>query len=167
MTILGISVGTTNTGVCVLRDDTLLDRHMHSYHVPPWSDNKMRIILNRYREHIIKNKVTAVIVKEPLLKLQNKHIELLLKRIEQLAKEHGCTFSTITKRDIRVALDMGRKDGIAEHAVLFYPELSRLYEKGSKNDHSYYMKLYEAVLSAHIYKEQLRVAALQRKHTAE
>lgn len=166
MTILGISVGTTNTGVCILRDDTLLDRQMHSYHTP-WSDNKMRIIINRYRQYIIKHKVMAIIVKEPLLKRQNKPIALLLKRIKELANEHGCTFSSITKREIKTALEIHKSKDIAEHARLFYPGLSRLYEKGSRNDHGYYMKLYEAVLSAHIYKERLRVQALQQEHTTE
>jgi hypothetical protein len=163
MIILGISVGTSNTGIGILRDDNLIERSIHSYHVPPWSDSKMRIILNRYREHIIKRNVTDIVVKTPLIYGKNKAITTLIKRIEQLAKEHDCTFITTSKRNIRQSLDMHRREEFADYAVLLYPELSHLHSKGERNGHRYYNKVYEAVLSAHIYKEKLRKERLERK----
>jgi hypothetical protein len=158
MTILGISVGTSRTGVCVLRDGVLVDRQIHNYQAV-WSDNKLRIIINSYKRYVRKRQVQAIVVKVPPPKKHSKAVTQILKRLEALAKEHGCSFDLITKSDIQHALGLHSTTALNECARLFYPELVFVYEKGSANDHSYYKKLFEAVLAAHIYQERLHARA--------
>ncbi|WP_419788825.1 hypothetical protein HDF24_11325 [Mucilaginibacter sp. X4EP1] len=166
MTILGISVGTTRTGVCVLKDEILLDRHIHSYPAA-WSDNKLRIIANRYRQYVLKHNVTAIIVKIPRLKNHTKAISQLLKRIEALATEYHCEFDLITKSELKDVTGMRSTSELIEYARQLYPELVAMYDKGKANDHSYYQKLYEAILSAHIFQERQRVRAQRLAQTTE
>lgn len=156
MTILGISIGSTRTGVCVLRDGILIDRQIHSYHTV-WPDNKLRIIINRYKRYIRKWQVKAIIVKVPPPRKHTKATKLILKRIEALAKEHSCSFDLITKLEIKEVLGLHSTTALNECARLLYPGLNFVYEKGELNDHSYYKKLFEAVLAAHSYQERQHV----------
>jgi len=155
MTILGISIGTTRTGVCILRNGVLLDRQIHSYH-DVWSDNKLRIIINRYKRYVRKWHVQAIIVKVPPPRKHTKAIAQILKRLETLAKEHGCSFDLITKREIKETLGLHSSTALNECARLLYPGLNFVYEKGEANDHSYYKKLFEAVLAAHVFWERIK-----------
>jgi RNase H-fold protein (predicted Holliday junction resolvase) len=164
MTILGISVGTTRTGVCVLKNGILLDRHIHNYQAT-WSDNKLRIVTERYKRYILKRNVTAIIVKIPPLKKHTKAITKIIKRVEALAKEYSCEFDLVTKTEIKHITAMRSTNELIEYARRLYPELIAMYEKGKANDHSYYQKLYEAILAAHIYQERQRVRAEQLAHT--
>jgi RNase H-fold protein (predicted Holliday junction resolvase) len=158
MTILGISIGTTRTGVAVLKDGVLLDRHIHNYQAT-WSDIKLRIITSRYKQYILKRNVTAIIVKIPPLKKHTKSITRILKRIEALAEEYHCEFDLVTKRELKDVTGMRSTSDLIEFARRLYPELIAMYEKGKANDHSYYRKLYEAILAAHIFQERQRIRA--------
>jgi len=155
MTILGISIGTTRTGVCILRNGVLLDRQIHSYH-DVWSDNKLRIIINRYKRYVRKWQVKAIIVKVPPPRKHTKATKLILKRIEALAKDHNCRFDLITQDEMRSQLHLHSTGALIECARLLYPELNVIYQKGEVNDHRYYKKLFEAVLAAHIFWERIK-----------
>lgn len=152
MTILGISIGTSRTGVCVLKDDELLDRQVHNFDAV-WSDAKMRIIINRYRQYIRKHSVTAIMVKIPPLRKHTKAISRLLRQIEMLAQEYDCLFDMITKSELKHVTGMRSTLDLIEYTRRLYPQLSSLYEKGAPTEHMYYKKLFEAVLSAHLFKE--------------
>jgi RNase H-fold protein (predicted Holliday junction resolvase) len=166
MTVLGISIGTSRTGVCVLHNDTLLDRHIHDYPTL-WSDTKLRIILNRYRQYLHKHKIDAVVVKIPAIHRHTKPLLRLIRRVEALAKEYNCEFDLITKSEIKHTLSLRSTNEIVKFSSMLYPELSALYEKGIATNHSFNKKVYEAVLAAHIYKERQRVRARQIAHTKE
>ena len=166
MTILGISIGTTRTGVCILKDGVLLDRHIHNYQ-DLWSENKLRIIINRYKQYILKRNVTAIIVKIPPLKKHTKPITQILKRIEALAKEYHCEFDLITKSEMKYITGVRSTNELIKYTLLLYPELTATIEKGGQNDHSYYKKLYEAILCAYIYKERQYNRAQQIANATE
>jgi RNase H-fold protein (predicted Holliday junction resolvase) len=163
MTILGISIGTIRTGICVLKDGTLLDRHIHNYD-DVWSTDKLRIIMNRYRGYITKHNVTAIMVKIPPVDKHTKPITRMLKKIERLAKRHDCLFDLITKGELKSFTGTRSTSELIECTRRLYPELSPLFEKGKQ---SYYKKLFEAVLSAHIFKEWQRRRAIRLAHTTE
>jgi RNase H-fold protein (predicted Holliday junction resolvase) len=166
MTILGISIGTTRTGVCVLKDGTLLDRYVHSYHYQ-WSDHKLRIIVNRYKRYILKHNVTAIIVKVPPLKKHTPAIARILKRLEALAKDYDCEFDLTTKSELKHSLHARSTNELILLARHAYPELAPLFEKGAANDHRYYKKLYEAVAAAHFFQGRLLIRAEQIARTTE
>jgi len=163
MTILGISIGTTRTGVCILNDDVLLDRHIHNYR-SAWSDHKLRVIINRYKQYILKNNVSAIIIKIPPLKKHTKPITQILKRLEALAKEYYIDFDFITKSEIKHVINVRSTTELIKYTTLLYPELEAVYDNGTQKD-SYYKKLYEAVLCAHIFKERQKVRAQQQAST--
>jgi RNase H-fold protein (predicted Holliday junction resolvase) len=152
MTSLGISIGTTRTGVCVLKDNELLDWQVHDFQMK-WSPYKLRIITNLYKQYIQKHKVTSIVVKMPPLKAHTIALTQIRKRIEVLAKAHNCTYTTITKSDIKRLSDLRNTNSLIEYARMRYPVLIHVFEKGLNNEHRYYKKLYEAVLSAHLLKE--------------
>ena len=166
MTVLGISIGTSRTGVCVLQDGVLLDRHVHDYPTT-WSDTKLRTILNRYRQYLHKYQIDAVVVKIPPVHRHAKELLRLIRRVEALSKDYYCEFDLITKKEIKYTLMLRSTDEIIRYAKQLYPELSALYNKGLKTKHRFYKKLYEAVLAAHIYQERQKVRALQIANTTE
>ena len=145
MTVLGISIGTSRIGVCVLQDDTVLDRRVHNFPTT-WSDTKLRIILNRYKQYLHKYQVNAVVVKIPPVQRHTKALLRLIRRVEAMAKEYYCEFDLITKNEIKHTLNLRSTDEIIRYAKVLYPEFSALYEKGIATNHSFYKKLYEAVL---------------------
>jgi len=165
MTILGISIGTTRTGVCVLKDGQLLDRHIHNYKTA-WSDAKLRKIVNSYRRYILKRNVTAIIVKIPPLNKHTPAVGRILNRIEALAKEYSCEFDLVTKSEIKHSTSIRSTNELVKYARLLYPELAAMFEKGKANDHNYYKKIYEAVLAAHVFQERQRIRAEQIANAA-
>lgn len=166
MTILGISVGTSRTGVCVLQDELLLDRNIHNYPTV-WSDTKLRVILNGYKRYLHKYPITAIVVQIPPSRRRTNALLRLTRRIEALAKEYHCEFDLITKNEIKHTHNLRSTSEIVTYTKLLYPELDALYEKYKATNHRGYKKLYDAVLSAHTYRERQRVRALQIANTKE
>jgi RNase H-fold protein (predicted Holliday junction resolvase) len=166
MTILGISVGTSRTGVCILKDGVLLDREVHSY-LRAWSDAKLRIIVNRYRQYVKKHGVTAIMVKIPPLRKHTKPITRLLKSIESLAREHDCLLDLITKKELKHRTGAHSTGELIDYARRLYPELSPLFEKGVPTEYMYYKKLFEAVLAAHVFSDMQRERAARMGTTTE
>lgn len=155
MTVLGISLGTQRTGVCVLTDGTIVERQIHSY-MDIWSETKLHMIVSMYKRYIRKHHVTAIIVKIPSPHHHTQAITDLLERIERLAKRYGCQFDLITKSEIKHVLSLSNTAEINAFAKLLYPELAPVYNKGEANGHNYFKKLFEAVLAAHIYQVRLQ-----------
>jgi len=160
MTILGISVGTTRTGVCVLKDGVLQDRRVHDYKTM-WSDGKLHAILKDYRHYILKHNVTAIILKIPPLNNHTPAVRRLLRRLEALAREYSIMFDLITKTELKSFTGARSTDELIDYTRRLYPELNVLYDKGISNHHNYNKKLFEAVLSAHVFQEKQRIRALQ------
>jgi RNase H-fold protein (predicted Holliday junction resolvase) len=166
MTILGISIGTSRTGICILKDGVLLDRQIHNY-TATWSDNKLRIITKRYKQYILKRNVSAIVVKIPPINKHTKAIKQILKKIEGLATEYYLEFDLVTKSEIKHTLHLRSTDEIIKYALQLYPEINYMHEKGKSKDDTYYNKLYEAVLAAHVYQQRQLVRAEQIAHSKE
>lgn len=166
MTILGISFGTTRTGIAVLKNGTLLDRNIHSFKTV-WSEKKVKKIIGRYRQYILKANVTAVIVKIPPLHKHTKATTTLLELIELLAKEYYCDFDLITRTEIKDVLNLRTTDEMILFAKQLYPARLESLETEMQNEQSYHKKLYEAVLSAHIFKERHRIRKQREADTTQ
>jgi len=160
MTILGISVGTTRTGMCILKDGVLVDRRIHDYR-RTWSDSKLRVIIRDYRHYILKYNVGAIIVKISPLKKHTPALRQVLKRLEGLAAEYNILFDLITKTERKSITGTRSTSELIDYTRRLYPELNILFDKGASNEHSYNKKLFEAVLSAHVFQEKQRIRALQ------
>ncbi len=152
MTILGISIGTTQTGVCVLKDGELIDWQIHEFkHV--WTENKLRIIIQQYKRYIVRHNVNAVMVKIPQLNKESKGLRSIRNKLVALSKKHNFKIDFILKSEIKERLILNNTNEIIELAKRLYPALEHVYKKGVHNSHSYYKKLYEAILGAYLYKQ--------------
>jgi hypothetical protein len=167
MTIFGISIGTSRTGVCVLQDGKLVEAHVHDYPAP-WSDKKLKKILNRYRQYLQRYPVTDVIVKIPSKSGLSNEVRRLMRRTEALAAEYYCKYDLTTKIEIKGTLLLRSTDEVIRYAREAYPQqLTAIYSKGIATNHAFHRKLYEAVLAADIYQERRRVRKQQMENTKE
>jgi hypothetical protein len=158
MTIIGISLGTSRTAVCIIRDGELLEEelHLHAFDAQ-WSEKKLHDIAKAYRKYLRKYPVTGIMVKIPPLDRHTGPITALLARVESLAGEYGCKYDLITKSELKHFTGLHSTNEIVELSRRLYPVLEPLYQKGRANGHSYNGKIFEAVLSAHVFRQwQLR-----------
>lgn len=168
MTILGISIGSSRTAVCILKNGILLEDELHVHNFDAqWSDKKLRTIINTYKHYLHKYHVHAIMVKIPPLRKHTNAIMQLLKRLDALAKEYDCKFDLITKSELKHVNSLRSTNEIIAFTKRLYPELNIIFEKGIDNDHRYYKKLYEAILSAHTYQEWQRIKVLRTEITTE
>jgi hypothetical protein len=135
-----------------MKDGALQRAEIHRF-MTPWSDEKLTKIINQYRQYIEKYKPTAIMVKVPPSRKHNGAIKAVMAKIAALAEEYNCDFDFITKSELKDRTGMKTTGELIEWTKRLYPELTALYEKGASTDHSYYKKLYEAVLSAHVYQQ--------------
>lgn len=149
MTILGISIGTRCTGVCVLEDGVLKDANIHRFD-DIWSETKLHVIINRYKRYVRRYGVTTIIIKMPPGNSHTKALCLVKKRIEQLAGRFYCDLSTITRKEVQATLEVATIDKMVECTLKAYPEFVNTYERQRRHRHSKFRKLHEAVLAAHI-----------------
>ncbi|WP_367914588.1 hypothetical protein [Leadbetterella sp. DM7] len=156
MTILGISVGTTLTGVCIMQRGKLIDWQAHKYQTK-WSDEKLQAIVNQYREYFKNNRINAVMVKVPPLRYHNEEITLILQKLEEIVRKYGITkYDLITQVEIKNKFLIRNTDELIECTVKKFPVLQQTFRKGEHNNHKYYRKIYEAVMSAYIFSLQLQ-----------
>jgi RNase H-fold protein (predicted Holliday junction resolvase) len=156
MTIFGISLGTTQTGVCILKDGLLINQQVHNFH-ETWSQEKLTKITNRYREYIEVYNPSAIVVKVPPSINHKGAVKSLMNKIALLAKEYHSDLDFITKDELKDKTGTKTTEELIEWTRRLYPDLTALYEKGASNDHRYYKKLFEAVLSAHVYQNMKRL----------
>jgi RNase H-fold protein (predicted Holliday junction resolvase) len=160
MIILGINIGTIRTGVCILDDGAIQEKYVHNYETV-WSDYKLRSIIRRYKHYVQKYRVNAIVVKIPPLKKHSKAVMQIIKKIEMLAKDYDCLFDLITKKEMKYITGCRSTAQLIKYTVRLYPELLPFFVRGEDSNHSYYRKLYEAVLAAHVFQERQRTRALQ------
>ena len=153
MICLGISIGTTRTGVCVIKDGTLRERRVHTY-PHTFTDNKARIITNKYRHYIDKYRVTDIAVKIPAQAKQTKAVKLLLHRIKKLAEECGCEFDLTNMFEMKSLTDTYTSEETIRYITEKYPELKLIYDKDRERDFKHSKKIFEAVLVAYLHRER-------------
>ncbi|MDN3581878.1 hypothetical protein [Mucilaginibacter flavus] len=158
MTTFGISLGTRQTGVCIIKDEVLYIAQVHNF-IDPWSRTKLTKIINRYREYIKKYNVTDIMVKVPHSSQQKGSIKELMDKVVALAKEYGCDIDFITKDELKGFTRIKKTAELLDWTRRQYPDLNAYYERALTKSKYYYEWSFEAVLAAHVYqkKKVLRV----------
>jgi hypothetical protein len=123
----------------------------------PWSEEKLTKIINQYRYYIEKYDPKAIMVKVPPPRKHNGAVKSVMDKIAALAEEYRCDLDFITKNELKEKTGMRTSAELVDWTRRLYPDLTALYEKGALSDHSYHKKLYEAVLSAHVYQSMQRL----------
>jgi RNase H-fold protein (predicted Holliday junction resolvase) len=156
MTILGISIGTRTSGIAIMSDRGLLSWNTLSFK-SAWNEKKGEAIVKKYQKYLHHHQVTAVVLKVPRVSHHTDAILTLLKRIDQIIKSHGCMVTYKTQSDIKVAVPhiKNGKD-LIEHTTSLYPVLHRAQSRELTNRNNYHDKMFEAVLVAHLWKDEYR-----------
>lgn len=148
MTVLGISVGTRTTGICVLEDGKLIDANLHEYH-EPWSDTKLHIIIKQYQRYIRKYNVIAVMIMVPPAENHSQEIKRIMKAVDKLAQRYHCEFDLTTNLELKSTYDLSVNEDVPRKVKALFPELATSESK-------HFKRFYEAILTAYFYQERLK-----------
>ncbi|WP_295794688.1 hypothetical protein [Mucilaginibacter sp.] len=154
MIILGISIGTRTSGIAIISDKGLMSWNTLSFK-SSWSEKKGEAIISKYEKYLEQHDVTAIILKVPRLSHHSAAIISLLKQIDTIVKSHGCMVDYKSQADIKAAIP-AIKNGqdLIAHTTLHYPILQRAQHRELTNRNNYHDKMFEAVLVAHLWKEE-------------
>jgi len=117
-----------------------------------WSQAKETAILVRYEKYIVQNSITTIAVKIPPIIPLNSPLQQILQKIRVLADQYGCKITVFTKEDIKQQTHLNNMDSVVEYTVLHYPILRPTYIKEKRSITHYHLKMFEAVIAAHLCK---------------
>jgi hypothetical protein len=163
MLILGISLGTTTTGVAVLSDGELIFWHTHSFR-DKWSDDKAALIASCYEEYVTQYEPTIVMVKVPPVYHHSTALKQLLEKLKSLFTYHCCMVEYKTKEEVKAAIIpvINNHDELMRHTSELYPILQPEYAQAVAGKNNYHAKLFDAVMVAHQGKELVKKDTLIR-----
>jgi hypothetical protein len=154
MVILGISIGTRTSGIAILNNGQLRAWNTLSFK-DTWSERKGQYIVDKYERYLKKHNVTVVVLKIPRLSHHTDAILTLLKKLESIIGFHGCMVEYKTQADIKTALpDIKNWKDLVHHTTELYPVLIKEKTRELSNRNNYHDKMFEAVLVAHLCKEE-------------
>jgi RNase H-fold protein (predicted Holliday junction resolvase) len=147
MRVLGISLGTTTSGVAVISGGQLICWHIHSFR-DRWSADKATAIAARYERYVTQYRPRIIVVKIPPLYHHTESIKQLLKKLAVLFQYHGCMVEYTTKEAVKADIIKNNKE-LMKHATELYPILRPEYESALAGKNRYHAKLFDAVMAAH------------------
>jgi len=152
MRILGISLGTREAGIALLSHGQLIQWKTHSFH-GVWSDNKLNTIIARYDRYITQYRVRQVVIKIPPVTHHSKAFLTLLKKLSELIVYRGCMVACKTKSDIKSMVpEVTNTETLMEYVTRHYPILLPEQAQELNSRQPYHLKMFEAVLAAHMFK---------------
>lgn len=153
-TILGVSLGTRSSGVAVINHRELLHWQTHSF-PEIWSKEKAETILSRIVPHITRHKVETVVIKIPPVTHQTDALMAILKRLLSSIQYHGCMVQVTTKREIKALVpEVTNKGTLLRYVTDLYPSVVPEAEQESNRKEPYHLRMFEAILTAHLYKQK-------------
>jgi hypothetical protein len=149
--ILGISIGTRNVGIAVIRLRNLTDYRIRTF-PGKWTQQKCERILEIIEAIVITNGITDITYKIPDKKHSSEGIEKLISGIEAVGQDYGLSIHQCTIDDIKPLLTNGKRSNkkvIVDVILQKYPELQKRWG-GSKRAQTYNAKLFEAIACAEL-----------------
>ncbi len=146
--ILGISLGTRQCGIVILRNGTLVDWKVKNF-AGIWSENKRLRIVGTIEKYIVRNGIKQICCKMPI-HLRTMRIDSLLEAIKEVAirRDVKLCITTILELKANEMACIGNKDEYAELLSRVYPELSPILNRHRKVRTEYYLRIFEAVGAA-------------------
>ena len=155
MRILSISLGTRDCGVAVLSHGQLIHWKTHSFH-ERWSDEKLEAMMLRFDRYITRYRVQYVVIKIPPATHHSNSFLRLLKRLSYHVQVRGCVVVCKTKAKIKKFVpEVTNTETLMEYVTRHYPILLPEQAQELLGRQPYHLKMFEAVLAAHVYKEHL------------
>lgn len=154
MIILGISIGTRTSGIAIISKRGLISWNTLSFK-NTWSENKANHIIRKYEKYLHKQAVTVVVLKVPRISHHTEAIMSLLQKVNAIVAKHGCMVEYKSQEQIKTAVPhIKNQRDLIIHTANLYPVLMGNQEKELNNRNSYHDKMFEAVLVAHLWKEE-------------
>jgi len=154
-TILGISLGAKRTGIAIISYGTLIHWQLHTF-FGTWSDKKSQRILDRYEKYIRTYGVKRIAVKIPPETHHSTAVVALLKALLERCQYHGCMVEYKTKTEIKQHIpEVQNANELIAYVTNRFPILTLEQERQLRNKQPYQIKMFEAVLMAHIEHQQI------------
>jgi len=155
MRVLSISLGTRDSGVALLSHGQLIHWQLHTFH-ERWSQEKLVYMLARYDRYITQYRIRHVVIKIPPASHHSKVFTVLLDKLSDVIKRRGCTVTCQTKADLKdLVPEVTNTKTLMEYVTKHYPILVPEQMKELSSKQKYHIKMFEAVLAAHVYKERV------------
>ncbi|MBW4891135.1 hypothetical protein KXQ82_15525 [Mucilaginibacter sp. HMF5004] len=153
MVILGISIGTRTSGIAILSNRSLVSWDTLSFK-DSWSQQKGSYIISKYERYMKEHNVTMVVLKIPRISHHTDAIIDLINKIGSIIYP-GCMVEYKTQAEIKAAIpEIKNSRDLMNHTATLYPILERHKHRELQNKNSYHDKMFEAVLVAHLVKEE-------------
>ena len=150
MGTLGISLGTTSSGIAIINGKELILENVHSFRAP-WTDKKAGYIVARLTKYLVHYHIQQVVVKLPPQSHQPESVRALIAKLTEQCSYHGCVVKTYTKSELKNHIaDAKNTTDMIRFIINQYPSLVPKYEQAQKHKNQYHTKVFEAVLAAHI-----------------
>jgi hypothetical protein len=144
---LGISLGTRQLGIALMRNSDLIDWHVRSFPAQ-WSKNKLKKIVLEIEVLIDDHDVKNIAVKIPGILPTSKGFIQLMGALNVLCEAKGIKAQYYTLKDLQQYFSPEKKvskDTLAALLALKHSELLTIYNKGKQRRDMYYGKIFEAV----------------------
>jgi hypothetical protein len=149
--ILGISIGTRNVGLAVMRLRRLRDFRIRTF-PGKWTPAKCEEILDHVAIMVVRHRVTDIVIKLPPLSHQSENIGCLIRGIQQIARVHNARMLDVTIGDLRRQYTEEKKcskEIIFQAVIAQYPQLRKEWKDNDKG-RTYSAKLFEAIAAAEL-----------------
>jgi hypothetical protein len=149
--VLGISIGTRNVGLAVIKLRKLRDHRIRTF-PGKWTSSKCEHITDTVEAIIKRNKITDIALKIPNPSHCSENLEELIEGIRELAGWFNAEVHTCTIQDIKLpyAVDgKGNKQVMVAALVDKYPQLIENLRVG-KRSQAYNARLFEAIACAEL-----------------
>lgn len=153
-TILGISPGTNTMGIALIKGNQLIDWRIKVFD-KNWSHEKLDKIINVLHQIIIKHNVSVLAIKVVHPNRSSDGLNQLISAITSLSKSKEVTLFICSVWDVKThCLKDGKTNDekVVEYVFQKYPELHREYQKEINSKNPYYVKGFEAIAIAHMFK---------------
>jgi RNase H-fold protein (predicted Holliday junction resolvase) len=156
-TVLGISAGTRSLGIAVLKNGELIDWRMKEFK-GKWSKKKLNVILLMVQKYVGKYAAEGIALKVPHSKRSSRQLNQLIAALQEFAKENRVKIKTFTIEELEKKFcPVGVRANsrlLLEYALNEYPFVWPEYSRQKRAKTQYYLKLFEAILSARLSTEK-------------
>jgi hypothetical protein len=154
MVTLGISTNTRLLGLAVIKQNRLVEYKMY-LHKSSWSPSKADMILTSLEPCVRKYCITRVVLSIPYVHHQTEAFRQLIYHIRAFFEAKGIPVFAETPEAFYSLYPPGQKktkEALMKALTQQFPQLSYCYKKEMRNKGKYYIKLFEAVAVAELYK---------------
>jgi hypothetical protein len=156
MATLGISTNTRLLGIAIIKEGVLLDYSIR-LHKSSWSPTKATEIITSLEPCVRQYCIKRVSLSIPHAHHQTEAFRMLISSIRRYFEERNIPVIEVSAKEIHTICPEGQKKSkkaLMKTLCDLFPSLSFCYRKEMRNKNKYYIKVFEAVAVALLYKQK-------------